>query len=189
MCRRDKENCHECRYCCTLSVCTTEEGNAFKFSSDDAPPFKLGKDEGFDDGSKDAAWGFSNDARLYKNYDFRCLKPKAGVPIEDWPHYEMKGFRAAKSKQELEEVEEIPFDKYFFNFEDPQVLKAMTDGTEKALSLWRKAYGFDWADFTQGRGHEVKLRKLYQHCLEAEYGDFAQQCKGDGGVFKCCTYS
>ena len=26
--RRDKEYCHECRYCCTLSVCTIAEGFA-----------------------------------------------------------------------------------------------------------------------------------------------------------------
>ena len=27
--RRDKEYCHECRYCCTLSVCTTAAGTIY----------------------------------------------------------------------------------------------------------------------------------------------------------------
>ena len=31
--RRDKEFCHECRFCCTLSVCTTKDGTYFKDSS------------------------------------------------------------------------------------------------------------------------------------------------------------
>ena len=83
------------------------------------------------DGSPSAILGFSTDIKMYKSNDFRCLKPKDGVPIEKWPHYEMHGYRAAKTEEELDEVEEIPFDKYFFNFEDPEVLNAMTDGTEK----------------------------------------------------------
>ena len=32
--RRDKEFCHECRFCCTLSVCTNQGGTYFKYSSD-----------------------------------------------------------------------------------------------------------------------------------------------------------
>ena len=28
--RRDKVACHECRFCCTLSICTTETGTFFK---------------------------------------------------------------------------------------------------------------------------------------------------------------
>ena len=31
--RRDKEFCHEGRFCCTLSVCTTTDGSYFKDSS------------------------------------------------------------------------------------------------------------------------------------------------------------
>ena len=30
---RDKKFCHECRFCCTLSVCTTPDGSYFKDSS------------------------------------------------------------------------------------------------------------------------------------------------------------
>ena len=187
MCRRDKENCHECRYCCTLSVCTKKKGySTYKHSNATLEGVRA---KGAKKGAPTVVMGYSTDARMYKSYDFRCLKPKAGVPIEKWPHYEMEGFRAAKSQKELDAVEEIPFDKYFFNFEDPKVFKSMTDGSKNALSLWKKSYGFDWADFTQGEGAVVKLRKIYKHCLQAEYGDFAKKCKKEGGLFKCCSYS
>ena len=97
-----------------------------------------------------ATAGFSIDMTMYKGYDFRCLKPKAGVPSEKWPHYEMQAFRAAKTKEELKKVEEIPFDKYFYNFEDLEVLDAFTDGSDKGLELWKRTFGFDWAQWTLG---------------------------------------
>ena len=36
---------------------------------------------------------YSVDMNMYKSNDFRCLKPKKGVPYEKWPHYEMTGYR------------------------------------------------------------------------------------------------
>ena len=123
---------------------------------------------------------------MYKGYDFRCLKPKAGVPSEKWPHYEMQAFRAAKTKEELKKVEEIPFDNYFFNFEDPEVLTAFTDGSDKGLELWKRTYGFDWADWDYGKKEEGNSIKVQEHCLQAEYSSFAQDCKENGGFFKCC---
>ena len=75
-------------------------------------------------------FGYSVDDLMYKKYDFRCLKPKKG-PSKKWPHYEMHGFRAARTKEDLKKVTEIPFDKYFFNFEDPEVLDKMTNGKKR----------------------------------------------------------
>ena len=75
---------------------------------------------------------------MYKSYDFRCLKPTTGVSSVKWPHYEMSGYRAAKTVEELSEVEEIPFDKYFFNFEDPQVLNVMSNGKKRYKRCKRK---------------------------------------------------
>ena len=46
---------------------------------------------------------------MYLNY--RCLKPKPGLPSSEWPHYDMQQYRKAKSAVELEKVDEIPFDK------------------------------------------------------------------------------
>ena len=51
------------------------------------------------------------DMRMYKYPDYRCLKPKPGLPSSQWPHYDMEQHRAAKSLEELDKVEEIPFDK------------------------------------------------------------------------------
>ena len=31
--RRDKEFCHHCRYCCTLSICTNQHGSYFRQST------------------------------------------------------------------------------------------------------------------------------------------------------------
>ena len=134
-----------------------------------------------------AGVGFLTDEPLYKNSDFRCLKPKSGVKSSKWPHYDMKGFRAAKTDEELSKVQEIPFDKYFFNFEDPKVFNAITDGTEKGLGIWKKTYGFDWADYVPGRGTETHHFKCNEHCLKAEFGTFAKKCRKAGGLFKCCT--
>ena len=111
--RRDKEYCHECRYCCTLSICTTAAGTIYHNTNKTLKKVQI---KGLLNGAPTASVGFSTDKLMWKSYDFRCLKPKEGVPTEKWPHYEMHGFRAAKTKEELANVVEIPFDKYFFNF-------------------------------------------------------------------------
>ena len=114
---------------CTLSICTTTDGSRFLKSN---ASLAKGQSEGLKlYGAPTAIAGFSVDMPMYKSYDFRCLKPKEGVPSAKWPHYEMHKYRSAKTEKELAEVEEIPFDKYFFNFEDPAVLNAMTNGKKR----------------------------------------------------------
>ena len=97
-CRRDKEYCHECRYCCTLSVCTNKDGSTFVQSEND---LKETKKKGFQHGAPSASFGFLRDMRMYMSYDFRCLKPKPKVKMDKWPHYEMQAFRRAKTEKEL----------------------------------------------------------------------------------------
>ena len=183
--RRDKEYCNKCRYCCTLSVCTTSQGSRFLFSNESLTHAKTGS---LTSDAPNAAFGFSTDMRMYKTYDFRCLKPQQGVPSDFWPHYEMHGYRQAKTPTELDLVKEIPFDKYFYNFEDPEVLHAMTDGTQHGKDLWKKAYGFDEVQYIPGKGSDARMYKCYDHCLKEEYGKFAKYCKASGGIFKCCVY-
>ena len=91
--RRDKEFCHECRFCCTLSVCTTKDGSYFLDSA------VLNKNNNKQ--VVNAKIGFQTDMRMYKAADFRCLKPSASVPSSKWPHYDMVGYRAAKTRAEL----------------------------------------------------------------------------------------
>ena len=138
-------------------------------------------------GVPNAVLGYSTDMRLYKSWDFRCLKPKPGVPIPEWPHYEMNSFREAKSEEELKKVPEIPFDKNFFNFEDPKVLMAFSGNSTKSLNLWKSTYGFDWAAEIPGVHHRAEYDKMYQHCLKAEYSSYAKTCKKKG-LFKCCAF-
>ena len=47
---------------------------------------------------------FGNDQRLFKRNDYRCLKPSDKKP-EEWTYYEMKGFRAAKTEEQLNNVQ------------------------------------------------------------------------------------
>ena len=58
-----------------------------------------------------AATGYLVDMKMYKYPDYRCLKPKPDLPSAQWPHYNMEQHRDAKTVQELEDVEEIPFNK------------------------------------------------------------------------------
>ena len=55
------------------------------------------------------------------------------------------------------------------------------------LDIWKKTYGFDWADWIPGHGPSghADFFKLKEHCLREEYGTYAQSCKKDGGFFKC----
>ena len=88
-------------------------------------------------------------------------------------------------------MKELPFDIYFYNFEDPKVLHAMTDGTQKGLNLWKKTYGFDHVYWMPGKGGYIDPERHYEHCLEAEYGKhgkFSIDCKKNKGLFKCCGY-
>ena len=141
-------------------------------------------------GTPDAAHGFTTDERMYKSYDFRCLKPKSGVDPAKWPHHEMKAFRAAKTEKELKKVPEIPFDKNFYNFEDPDVYHELTDANDGDTSeTWKKTYGFDKTIRIRGKKGDADVNPCYEHCLKAEHGKYAKKCKKKGGFFKCCIYA
>ena len=96
-CRRDKEFCHECRFCCTLSMCTTKYGTIFN------KPASRYKEEKNKNWMHDAMGAFGNDQRLYKRNDYRCLKPSNKTP-EDWDYFDMKGFRSATTQEQLNNV-------------------------------------------------------------------------------------
>ena len=187
--RRDKEFCHECRFCCTLSICTVGDKQIFKETKNDTHQIKSEKSKAIS-----AQSGFLVDLDMYNSNDYRCLKPKKRLRPSKWPHYYMPEFRAAKNKEELRKVEEVPFDKNFHNMEDPKVFKAMTD-PKKGLKLWKKTYGMDFVDFlpvvnfTVVQGQTIyapSFHRVYKNCLGAEYGKFALDCKKKGGFFKCC---
>jgi len=175
--RRDKEFCHECRFCCTLSMCTSVDGTIFKGSKN------LG-DEHIEQ-EVNAKIGFETDRKMWKKGDYRCLKPKENLEPENWPHYEMKGFRSANTKEQLNNIMEIEFDKFFFNLEDPKIFKQMIKG-DKRKSLWKKTYGFDYVSFNDKEGSKLYTTNCYKNCLKAENRKFAKRCRRRGGLFKCC---
>ena len=178
MFRRDKEFCHECRFCCTLSVCTSKKGTVYKGSTN----LEKQQNEHQEINSK---FGFETDLKMWKYNDFRCLKPKSNAKAKNWPHYEMNGYRNAKNEDKLERVQEIKFDKYFFNFEDPKILKQMTKG-KKREKIWKKTYGFDFVAFNDKENSRSFQLPCYINCLKAERKRFARKCKKKGGLFKCC---
>ena len=178
--RRDKEFCHECRFCCTLSVCTTPDGTFYRQS--DNLTVNIDPKQ-----RVSAAMGFMTDWKMWKGSDYRCLKPREESEPEDWPHFEMKGYRAAKNTEELEIVQEIKFDKYFFNFEDPKIFNEMIK-ENKRENIWKTTYGFDFVSFNDRdrNNSHLPFSKCYIKCFIAEYQVFATECRKKGGLFKCC---
>ena len=121
---------------------------------------------------------------MWKKYDYRCLKPKTDTKPEKWPHYDMVAYRAAKTKEEMEKVKEIKFDKYFFNFEDTEVFEKMVKGKQRE-KIWKRTYGFDYVSFNYMKTKYIYTR-CFMNCLKAELKSFARKCRKKGGVFKCC---
>ena len=107
----------------------------------------------------DALSLFSVDHFMYKQNDYRCLKPSTIQPPERWPYYEMEGFRAAKTEDDLEKVKEIKYDKNFFNFEDPRVFDEMIRGKHRE-KIWKRSYGFDYVYFNDKKGTYNSCGKL-----------------------------
>ena len=176
--RRDKEFCHECRFCCTLSICTDEYGTTFKASENYTENVNS-------DGKIDARHNYMANQRMYKKSDYRCLKPSNITKPEKWAYYEMEGFRAATSEDDLKNVKEIKYDKFFFNFEDPNVFKEMMH-PKKGPRLWRRVYGYDFAYLQKRKRQPAKSYACLKYCYKAERKKFARKCKKKGGFFKCC---
>ena len=132
-----------------------------------------------------AKQGFMVDMKMWKFQDFRCLKPKKGVNPSLWPHYDMNKYRTARTPKELDKVEEISFDKNFFNLEDPTVWKAIRDPA-KGPKIWKKTYGFDHVSLTEGLEGKANSTKCFMNCFRAEQSKFARKCRKGGGLFKCC---
>ena len=122
---------------------------------------------------------------MYKKSDYRCLKPSNTTKPDKWSYYDMEGFRAAKTVDEMKKVKEVKYSKYFFNFENPKVFKEMMD-KKKGKRLWRKIYGFDFVSLNNKKNQPVQNYECVRYCYIAERRKFARKCKKDGGFFKCC---
>ena len=133
----------------------------------------------------DAIDGYKNDQRMYKQHDYRCLKPVKDNPAEEWPYYEMNGFRSAKAEEELRKVKEIKYDENFFNFEDPKVFRKFTS-MKTGRKLWKQTYGFDFVSINKYSTHPIDAYQCIRNCFQASFAKFANNCRRKGGFFKCC---
>ena len=157
-------------------MCTTKDGTRVE-STESIP-------DGQEQGRFTAKLMFDSDNWMYKKNDYRCLKPNSSSNSSTWAHYDMKGFREAKTKEELEKVKEVKYDKYFFNFEDPKVFKKMTD-KEKGPKLWRRTFGFDFVSLNYRKKQPIQNYECKRFCFKASFQKFARKCSKGGGVFKC----
>lgn len=190
--RRDKMGCNDCRFCCTLPMCTYSPGykaNTF-FDMEQKIELKTQENE------QRADEIFFSDQHLYKTDDYRCLKPESHEDPEKWHTYEVKGFREAFNKEQLENTRTYKYDKYLYNWEDPKIFKAFTKNEKKARNIWKKSYKFHYTGMIPGGDANSNLSantswtnmtKCVKKCIKLEHSKFAKKCKKEGGYFKCCN--
>ncbi|XP_023345922.1 uncharacterized protein LOC111714920 [Eurytemora carolleeae] len=179
--RRDKANCHECRFCCTLLMCTLRIGGNETYTAFSAYEMHANTtlQDSKDENENKAKEDFYLPSHMYKQPDYRCLNPDSNEDPTKWGAYNPNQFAIALSKKEQEKVTTYPFNNRFLNFEDPEVLKYMT-GKNKTQK-WREVFGYDFASKQGDSGDVLK------NCIKAESSKFAKKCKKRGGLFKCCV--
>jgi len=127
--RRDKKNCDDCQFCCTLPVCTV------KSKTENYPDIRtfgeevLAEEDDTVIGDQDYSLKAINSLEaynvFYKGRDNRCLKPYSAKKPKHWDHYVPEDFVNAVTEEQLEKAGTQKFDKRFFNFEDEGVMKKM----------------------------------------------------------------
>ena len=88
---------------------------------------------------------FMSEQHIYKNWDYRCLVPYSDKDPTKWKTYDMHEYRRAYNEKTLKRVSKYRYDKYFFNWVDPKVLKYFTKSTESMKRAWRKIYGLPYS--------------------------------------------
>ena len=186
--RRQTVECHECRYCCTLPMCTQPPGDISSTVFDGLPDLEL-------DNQKNKFRAndiFFSTEMLYKN-DYRCLKPDSHKNPKKWQTYEIEAYRKAFSPEMLESVQTFAYNNYAYNFADPKVVRAFTKNDKNARKYWRKAHGIYYATTIPGvkgtKGYDwfMNLTACTTKCIEMESSKFAKSCHKKGGYFKCCV--
>ncbi|XP_023335743.1 uncharacterized protein LOC111707004 isoform X2 [Eurytemora carolleeae] len=191
--RRDKANCHECRFCCTMLMCTmnTDKKERHTVFSNYIVNDNNTVDSNNISSKQEAQELFYLTSILYKAPDYRCLNPTSEKDATKWGAYDPTELVNAKSKEELDKVKTYPFDKRFMNYEDPEILKLMTDllymfstlgiGKNKKRN-WKETYGVDHAS----KNTKQEANKVLLDCVKAENSKFAKKCRKNNGLFKCC---
>jgi len=185
--RRDKRSCHECRYCCTLPMCTYPPGGKENTKFEGDKEIKLQTQKYV----TDAAELFYSKEHVYKNNDYYCLKPKSNKDPKKWRRYEMEAFRKASTSEELKKVKTFKYDNNLNNFVDPKVFKAITN-RRKGKKIWKKSYGFHFTKqipgyFSSKANETLDITACMNECAKFEKSKFGKKCRRDKGIVKCCV--
>ena len=112
---------------------------------------------------------FNSVQHMYKAWDYRCLVPHSHKDPTKWKTYDMHDYRKASSEVELKKVDQFKYDKNFFNWEDPKVLKFFTKNTNSMKKAWKKTYGFPYVSRNTWDGKNVSPQnstKCFKKCAQ-----------------------
>ena len=185
--RRDKQYCHECRFCCTLPMCTKAPGGLNQTTFLKMPLVKLKTQRN----KQSAIDIFLSEETLYKKQDYFCLKPDDKRSASLWERYDPDQFRTAYNQKMLDQAKTHKYNRFLYNFEDPRVLKSFT-APRKSSKRWKSTYGFQYSYFIPNPYETIPGRKMHDvttcilKCLKMEQSQFARKCHARGGYFKCC---
>ena len=190
--RRDKMNCHECRFCCTLPMCTYSPG--YKDNTIFDMEHKIKSKKGMNKVTADEI--FFSDQHVYRSHNYYCLKPYSHEYPEKWHRYEVAGYRQAFNKEMLNNTRTFIYDKYLYNFVDPKIFNAFTKNDRKASKIWKKSYewhymkrvpGDESSSYVSSNESWTNITRCVEKCIKMEQSKFAKKCEKDGGFFKCCV--
>jgi len=190
--RRDKFRCHECRFCCTLPMCTFPPGD-MKDTVYDGIENQNAVNQKEKNQLLASDIFFSN--VFYYVYDYRCIKPYSHPDPEKWHTWEVEGFRAASSEKMLENVQSFPYNKYMYNLADPKILEFASKNEKNARKFWKKGHGVNYVkrmpyiNSTEGFPIFVNMLKCIKKCIKIENSKFAHSCRKKGGYLKCCNFA
>ena len=183
--RRDKRGCDECRFCCTLPMCTYPPGGEDNTVFEGLNNLKLENQQN----KMRADDVFFSDEVIHKSDDYRCLEPYSHTDPKKWHTYEMNAYRKAFTSKTLKSVRSFKHDNYHFNFDDPEVFKSFTNSEKDARKYFKRSYGIEYIKIIPGYGEDkqtVNVAACKKECIKLENSRFAQKCRKKGGYFKCC---
>jgi len=126
--RRSSGGCHECRFCCSMFMCSFSERDG-KVRTEISELMAIRK-------TTSAAELYFPDfiapAKSYEN--FGCLNPRSHDEPEQWGTYDPQELNSAMTEEELESVKTYKYERMFENYEDPQVIKELSANTTRMSS-------------------------------------------------------
>ena len=185
--------CHECRFCCTLPMCTQYPGGKDDTTFDMDYNIELRNQD-----KKILANAiFYSNNHIYKNDDYHCLKPNSHKDPKQWHKYDAIGYRKAYNQTMLDNTISFKYDNNLHNFADPKVLKAFTKSEKEGRKIFKKSYKYHYTAMIQGDHYfgmtnyqnlsrHYDLKKCIKKCSKMEKSKFATKCLKQGGYFKCC---